>query len=212
MDRYTKLRISMRYRLLGAASADKRFQVALDALDFAEKKYTGKVRKDGVTPSFMHPLEIMAYLTTLLPSLRHPAETLAAAAIHDVVEDDGVSVEECRDRFGPRVGHATMRVSKVIHGVPVPSIAEHFELMLDCPIATVLKPTDRVNNQGTMGGVFSREKQLAYVDESERLIIPMMKKARHIYSDQEAAFENLKLSLRNQIALVRAMHQAGDTA
>lgn len=206
MDRFDKLRISMRYRLLGAASADKTFQVALDAYNFAETKYEGKLRKDGKTPAFMHPLEIMAYVVTLMPSLRYPAETLAAVAIHDCVEDYGVSVEECRDRFGARVSHATMRVSKVIHGVKVPSLEEHFEAMLDCPIASVVKPADRANNQSTMVGVFSPTKQLEYVQESERYIIPMMKKARLLYSDQEAVYENLKWVLRHQATLVLAMH------
>lgn len=206
MDRFDKLRISMRYRLLGAASVDKRFQVALDAFNFSETKYEGKLRKDGVTPAFMHPLEIMAYLTTLLPSLRYPAETLAATALHDCVEDYGVSVEECRDRFGARVSHGVMRVSKVIHGVKVPSLAEHFELMLDCPIATVIKPADRANNQSTMVGVFTPAKQLEYIEETERFIVPMMKKARLLYSDQESVFENLKWVLRHQASMVLAMH------
>lgn len=206
MNRFEKLRISMRYRLQGAAAADKRYQVAVDAFTFSEEKYDGQFRKDKVTPAFTHPLEIAGYLTTLLPSLRHPPEALAAALLHDCVEDYGVSVEEVRDRFGTKVSHAVMRVSKVIHGVKVPSLEEHFELMLDCPIATVVKPADRANNQSTMLGVFSAAKQLDYVEESERFIIPMMKSARRLYGDQEAVYENLKVLLRNQMVLVRAMH------
>lgn len=206
MNRFEKLRISMRYRLIGAASVDRRFDVAVRALDFAEVKYDGKFRKDGVTPALMHPLEIMGYHASILPSLRHPAETLAADALHDCVEDYGVSREEIEDKFGKLTGDAVFYVSKEVNGVKVASMEEHFERMLESAIATVVKPADRGNNQNTMVGVFSPAKQVEYIDECLRYIIPMMKRARRIYGDQEAAYENMKLMLRGQISMVRAMH------
>lgn len=207
MDKFNKLRIALRYRLQGAASADPAFKVALAAFDFAEKHTTG-FRKDGVTPNFMHPMEVMAYLMTLLPSLRHPAETLATGILHDVVEDDPtVTLDEIDDKFGRLVCHAERRLSKKIGGIKVySSLAEYFDFMLDCPIATLAKGSDRINNQGTMVGPFSPAKQLEQCDETETYILPMLKKARRIYSDQEAALENMKLVLNNQIRLVRAMH------
>lgn len=204
MDRFEKLRISVRYRLLGAASIDKSFQIALDAFDFAENKYGDSKRKDGITPSFMHPLESTGHLFTLLPSIRHPAETLAAMLIHDCIEDHGVSKEECRDRFGILVSDGTFLVSKVVNGIKVDSLPEHFEDMLRSPISTIIKPADRCNNQSTMVGVFSIEKQREYILETEKFIIPMIKKARRIYSDQDSVYENMKFILRNQAMIVNA--------
>lgn len=205
-SQFIKLRNHMRHRLIGMAGVDARFRVSLSAFNTAERIYEGHFRKDKVTPAFMHPLGIMLYHTTLLPSLRHPAETLATDALHDCVEDYGMSVERVRDEFGKTISHAVMRVSKVIHGIKVASLPEHFELMLDCPIATVAKPGDRINNQSTMHGVFSSAKQLEYIEETERFILPMLKKARHLYPDQESVYENMKFVLRSQAAHVLAMH------
>lgn len=209
MEKFEKLRISMRYRLLGATGVDKAYQVALDAYDFAEQHHVG-VRKDGLTPNFMHQLEVMAYLTTFLKGLRHPAETLAAAALHDICEDCGVPLADIRTRFGERVAHATRRLSKVVEGSKVADLSTYFDQMLDCPIATVVKGSDRINNQSTMAGVFTREKQLSYIEESETHIVPMLKQARRLFSDQEPVYENIKLVLRNQIVLIRASHMAKD--
>lgn len=207
MTKYEKLRIALRYRLIGSASVDPAFKVALAAFDFSEEKTIG-TRKDKVTPNFMHPLEVTSYLMTLQPSLRHPAETFAAALLHDVIEDTDVTVEEVQERFGTRVAHATRRLSKVVEGRKAVSLAVYFEDMLDCPIATVAKGSDRINNQSTMVGVFSTAKQIEYIEESEKYILPMLKQARRVYSDQEAVYENIKLVLCNQIALVRAMTEA----
>ena len=203
MDRFNKMNIAMRFRLLGMANIDSKFQVACDAFDFVEKLFKGEVRKDGKTPVFMHPLEVLAYLVTMLPSLRHPAETLATALLHDAMEDKGLTEAECAERFGARITHATRRLSKP-EGAKGNSLERYFHEMLDCPIATVVKGSDRINNQSTMTGVFSLDKQLSYVWETEQHILPMLKKARRLYSDQESVYENMKLVLRNQALLVRA--------
>jgi hypothetical protein len=78
--------------------------------------------------------------------------------------------------------------------------------MLDCPVATVVKGSDRINNQSTMVGVFTPKKQMEYVRECEEHILPMLKSARRKFPDQEPAYENMKLVLTTQIAMVRAIH------
>ena len=215
MEKYQKMRIAVRYRLQGAASVNPDFKVALAAFDFAETHTKGfrkgkcKVTNSPI-PNFMHPMEVASYLMTLQPSLRHPAVAIAGALLHDVVEDSPeITLDEIRDRFGKDVEHTTMRLSKVIGGVKVCSLEEYFENMLDDPTAPAIKGADRVNNQGTMDGAFTPEKQLVQLDESEKYILPMVKSARRLYADQEAVFENIKLVLQNQIRLIRAMHRKG---
>src|SRR5277367_1472271 len=97
---YEKLRISLRYFLLG-----KEFYKAADALEFAGEYHTG-LRKDGVTPEFQHQIEITHYLRTLLPSFLYPEETLTAALLHDVTEDYGVLATTISERYGPIVSLA----------------------------------------------------------------------------------------------------------
>ena len=69
------------------------------AIDFANRRHAGAHRKGTTIPYILHPLEaaaICAYLT------KDP-EVIAAAVLHDVVEDTGTPVREIRIHFGERV-------------------------------------------------------------------------------------------------------------
>lgn len=203
---FRKLRITLRYLLQGAADQDPRYLVPLKAFEFAANLHQG-TRKDGVTPEFMHQIDVALYVRTLSKSLMYPAETIAAALLHDTVEDYEVSLDDVANRFGDRVAHAVKRLTKVLNGRRLAD-EEYFEAMLDCPIASVVKGGDRINNQQTMLGVFRLAKQQEYISESETHILPMIKAARRRYPEQEAAYENLKLVLRSQVQLLRAVHAA----
>lgn len=198
-----KLRQAVRYHLQGAASVDSRFLVALDAFNYVEEITEGKFRADGVTPEFSHPLSVTALLMTLQPSLSHPADTFAAALLHDVAEDLGVSIEAIRDRFGRPVAHGVLRVSKVLGGIKTENLDKHFAEMGDCPIATVLKGCDRAVNLSTMGPEFPAERQLKQVAETERYILPMLKSARRRFPAQAPAYENLKFIISGQLHMLR---------
>ncbi len=204
-----KLRQSLRYQWLGASRVDKSFLVALDALTYVENITEGKFRADGVTPELIHPLSVAGLLSTYHHCLMYPAESIAAALLHDCVEDLGVSVEFIRERFGFRVSHAVRSVSKVVHGVKVPSLAQHFQEMAECPIGSVLKGCDRGVNLSTMNlNQFDAARQLKQADETEALVIPMLKSARLRFPQQEPAYENLKFLLSTQARLLRLQHGA----
>lgn len=206
MDRYEKLRLSLRYYLQGAADQDSNYVVALDAFEFAMAHHRG-VRKDGVTPEFQHQLETTQYVRTLRSGLLYPAQTLAAMLLHDTAEDYDIDFAEIRERFGAQVEHAVRRLTKLHRGVRKTD-EQYFTEMLDCPIATVCKGADRGHNQQTMVGVFTLAKQQAYIEETETWILPMLKKARRAHPRQEAAYENLKFLLRSQVELIKAVHKA----
>jgi hypothetical protein len=108
---HLKRRTYLRGFLLGRS-----FYRAAEAMDFAAHLHTG-VRKDGTTPEFAHQIYIVSYLSTLLPHLRHPEETLAVGFLHDVVEDCGVPVTEIEARFGTLIAEATDAMSKEVGGV-----------------------------------------------------------------------------------------------
>lgn len=52
----------------------------------AEKYHSG-LRKDKVTPIFQHQISIALYLSTLHPTLMHPAEVYIVTFLHDTYED-----------------------------------------------------------------------------------------------------------------------------
>ena len=204
-----KLRQSIRYQLLGASRVDKSYLVPLDALTYIEEITDGKFRADGKTPELIHPLSVTALLMTFHHCLAKPAASYTASLLHDAVEDLGVSVEYVRERFGFEAAHGVRLVSKVVHGVKVPSLEEHFAEMATDPISSALKGCDRAVNLSTMSlAQFPAEKQLRQVKETEELILPMLKAARARFPQQEPAYENLKFMLNTQVRMLKLQHGA----
>jgi GTP pyrophosphokinase len=79
-----------------------------DALEYARELHSGQTRLSG-DPYIDHPVSAAKYLADL--SL--DGNTIAAALLHDVVEDCGVSVDELRMRFGPEVATLVDGVTKL---------------------------------------------------------------------------------------------------
>ncbi len=68
------------------------------AVMFALKAHEGQKRKDGGV-YILHPLEVAAIVGTMTSNL----EVLAAAVLHDTVEDTDVTAEKILETFGERV-------------------------------------------------------------------------------------------------------------
>jgi len=69
------------------------------AIVFATEAHRGAFRKGTGIPYILHPLEAAAIAATI--TVDH--EVLAAAVLHDVIEDAGVTEAELREVFGSRV-------------------------------------------------------------------------------------------------------------
>ena len=70
-----------------------------EATLFAIEAHKGQTRKMSNTPYILHPLEVAAIAGTMTDEL----EVLAAAVLHDTVEDCNVDPYVIRDKFGSRV-------------------------------------------------------------------------------------------------------------
>ena len=69
------------------------------AIVFAVKAHSGTERRGKGYPYIVHPLEAVEIVATMT----NDQELLAAAALHDTVEDTDVTVEQIRAEFGDRV-------------------------------------------------------------------------------------------------------------
>ena len=69
------------------------------AIIFAVKAHAGTERRGKGYPYIVHPLEAVEIVATMTPD----QELLAAAALHDTVEDTDVTVEQIRAEFGERI-------------------------------------------------------------------------------------------------------------
>jgi len=69
------------------------------AIIFAVKAHANTERRGKGFPYIVHPMEAVEIVSTMTTD----QELLAAAALHDVVEDTDVTVDEIRKEFGDRI-------------------------------------------------------------------------------------------------------------
>lgn len=80
------------------------------AILFAVKAHAGTERRGKGFPYIVHPMEAMEIVATISPD----QELLAAAALHDTVEDTDVTVDQIREEFGERVAGLVASESDVM--------------------------------------------------------------------------------------------------
>lgn len=69
------------------------------AIVFAVRAHAGTERRGKGFPYIIHPMEAVEIVATMTCD----QELLAAAVLHDTVEDTDVTIEQIRDEFGDRV-------------------------------------------------------------------------------------------------------------
>lgn len=88
---------------------EDKLEIITTAYDFAESAHNGQMRLSG-EPFIIHPLQT----ALLLADLKLDANTLAAALLHDVVEDnDDIEVADVEKKFGPEVARLVDGVTKL---------------------------------------------------------------------------------------------------
>ena len=74
-------------------------ELVSEAIAFAVKAHDGMRRKKSDAPYILHPMEAAVIVGTMTDD----QNLIAAAALHDVVEDAGVTILEIEEKFGKRV-------------------------------------------------------------------------------------------------------------
>ena len=80
------------------------------AIIFAVQAHAGTERRGKGFPYIVHPMEAMEIVATMTTE----QELLAAAALHDTVEDTDVTVEQLRAEFGERIASLVADESDVM--------------------------------------------------------------------------------------------------
>jgi hypothetical protein len=148
-----------------------------DALEFALRKHTeyGQTREDGVTPYGIHIIRVIERLRQV--GLIDDFEVLAAAALHDVVEDCEVSLDEIRTRYGERVG---VVVGEVTRGADQDRKEYIAQLAGASREGRTIKLADRWDNVLDLRmfkkALFGNRPALEYLDEA-RMVLAVCKAA-----------------------------------
>lgn len=80
------------------------------AIIFAVNAHSGVERRGKEFPYIVHPLEAV----TIVATITNDQELLAAAALHDVVEDTKYTEEDIRKEFGDRVAKLVASESDIV--------------------------------------------------------------------------------------------------
>src|SRR5437764_11294816 len=93
---------------LARYSPDADFDLLRRAFAFASEKHAAQTRVSG-EPYITHPVAV----AQILAGLEMDLPTLAAALLHDVVEDTSVTTEELAERFSPEIAGLVDGVTKL---------------------------------------------------------------------------------------------------
>jgi len=84
-------------------------QIVTAAESFARDKHSGMIRSNGITPYFDHLQGVVNRLKNIGVS---DEEVLAAAWLHDTIEDTNTTFDEIDQRFGSRIAVLVLSLSK----------------------------------------------------------------------------------------------------
>jgi len=166
------------------------------AYDRAASAHTGQHRLSG-EEYVNHPLEV----ASILADLRLDAPTIAAALLHDTVEDTEVTLQQLTEEFGGDVAHLVEGVTKLSRisfrsnqQLHAENIRKMLLAMADDIRVVLIKLADRLHNMRTLDPLpelkrrrISRETLDIYAPLAHRLGIGQLK-----WELEDLAFKNLE--------------------
>lgn len=128
------------------------------AVAFAFKAHEGQKRKDG-TIYILHPLEV----ATIVGTMTNDEDVLAAAVLHDTVEDTSVSADDILTNFGEKiaelVSHETEDKRPEMKASDSWQIRkeESLAVLKNCPIESkILWVGDKVSNMRSLAKEYEK--------------------------------------------------------
>ncbi|HET7035071.1 MAG TPA: bifunctional (p)ppGpp synthetase/guanosine-3',5'-bis(diphosphate) 3'-pyrophosphohydrolase [Thermomicrobiaceae bacterium] len=188
------------------------------AYDVADLAHTGKLRRSG-EPYICHPTEV----AIILAEMQLDPETLAAALLHDVIEDTELTREDLAAEFGERVARLVDGVTKLgqIRWTPdedqatreknrqAESLRKMFLAMIDDVSVVLIKLADRLHNMRTLEHM-PHAKQMRSAQETLEIYAPLANRLG--IWQMKSELEDLALRYvdpQTYFALERALDQRG---
>lgn len=194
------------YNFIEEYSKLNNYTNTLIALKLATELHSGQVRKGGA-PYIIHPL----YITLkIIYSGTDDDITCAASLLHDVIED----VEEMRACNGSLLvtkhglDAEVLRIVRLLtkpedYKITDPYEIEYYKGIQSDIRASNIKLHDRTDNLSTIE-VFKIEKMISYVDETKRLVYPLLN-LKNYYPEYSKAFTNVKYALRSNCEVIESI-------
>lgn len=151
-------------------------KIVLQAYEYAEKKHAGITRGTGEA-YICHPLRVAKQIAEWGGS----SELIAAAILHDIVEDCDTTIDELEVMFGHEIASTVDDVTALSDK----DFEDHTltkkqrNILSDAKLqrrmnakAICIKVADRIDNLNTLSGV-SEEKRIPKAEHTREIIIPM---------------------------------------
>ena len=153
---------------------EKDIKLIKDAYEYAEKKHFGQKRISG-DDYILHPLNVALILTEISAD----APCMAAALLHDTIEDSDASKEEIENLFGPEVALLVDGVTKInkINFTSDSEASAAYQRKILVGLSEdvrviIIKLADRLHNMRTIN-VLSEEKQKRKAKETLEILTPV---------------------------------------
>lgn len=181
------------------ASGTERMQtdqttLLFDAISFAARAHRHQLRKDGMTPYVSHVFRVAMVVRQVFGC--NDPRVLAAAVLHDTIEDTTTDFDDIRERFGPDVAGWVVALTKDMRLPEAEREAAYIRQLVvaDWPVA-VCKLADIYDNLGDSTGMppaarrrtVSRSRQ--YLEALRAALPPEAEPAFAIVTDRLAETE-----------------------
>jgi (p)ppGpp synthase/HD superfamily hydrolase len=130
-------------------------EVVQNAYELLLNKHAGQRQKVNGHPYVEHPILVASDVSRA----GFEPEMVAAALLHDIVEDSDVTVEEVRERFGGRVGDLVEAMTDSAEVEPYERRkALHRERVVEAgPEAAAIFAADKLNNVRALRSAYAEE-------------------------------------------------------
>ncbi len=174
---------------------------------YSARVHEGQVRLSG-EPYLSHPLEV----ASILADMRLDVESIAAALLHDVIEDTPATREDIEEMFGPGVAHIVSGVTKLSALPSTTKVAQQAEslrkmilAMADDIRVVLIKLADRLHNMRTLKYHKRPEKQAAIAQETLDIYAPIAARLGIFWIKHELEEFAFYYTLRDEYEQIDAM-------
>ncbi len=164
-------------------------------LNYATKKHEGQFRDDGKTPYIEHPKKVAALVKQYKQSKNIDA-IVAAALLHDTLEDTYTSYKELKEEFGEMVASMVVEVTsaKIVPTLMGKGRYLKHKMKWMSPYALVIKLADRLANLQDCTGITEEKKERLKQDTIE--IVEFLNKIETLTTAHNALIAEIEKELQ----------------
>ncbi|MDO5436080.1 MAG: XRE family transcriptional regulator [Clostridia bacterium] len=187
------------YTFVRTKAVSEGWNQVLSALPFMREKHRGQVRKGMAGETYaVHPLTVACHVMAM--GIRDE-DVIAAALLHDTVEDTGTRPEELPVNDRTR-GIVCLLSYNTYDGEKNEIKPLYYENIAKNPAAALIKCTDRCHNLSTMADECGRGFMENYIRQTERYFPPLLETIRNVPEYSNAAW-----LLKNQIMTLTEIYK-----